>query len=481
MRSPGLRDAAVRAGRRIGTAVDANALRGDATYGEVLAREFDYVTPENATKWGPLAPTATSYTWTDADAIVEFAEAHGQSVKGHALVWHQQLPAWVNDAMTADELAAALQRHIETTLAHFQGRIRAWDVVNEAIDTSPNSSSGYTESIFWQKLGPSYIENAFHWARAADPNVLLFYNDVGIERLGTKSDRVYALLQDLLGRGVPIDGIGFQSHLSTHRYPSESNLVANFRRFAALGLRVNVSELGARTLLVPGSDQASRWQAERVAFQGVVGVCATEPGCEAVTLWGVADQYSWLNQSGDPDDPLLFDRTYAKKPAYDGVLAGLSGTLPTRGDNLVEDGDFQAGGTSWSPIGATFSVGPALDRTAVAACTSGRTDPGHGLGQSLLEKLRGGGQLGFSAWVRIVGAPTAPVRADLALQQEGLEARTLNLGSIPATDTAYVELSGDAGLGFAAPPSAIDLVLCGPPDGVELCVTDVELRPLTAP
>jgi GH35 family endo-1,4-beta-xylanase len=474
---PGLRDAAARANRLLGTAVDANALRNDATYADLLAREFDYATPENATKWGFLAPTPTTYAWADADAIVAFAEAHSQRVKGHVLVWHKQAPAWVNDAMTADELQAALQNHIETTLAHFRGRIRAWDVVNEAIDTS--TASGFTESIFWQKLGPSYIENAFRWARAADPEVLLYYNDFAIERLGNRSDRVYALLEDLLGRGVPIDGIGFQSHSSTLRYASEASFRANVRRFAALGLAVNISELDVRTVQVPG-DQATRWQAERVVFQQFVGVCATEPGCDAVTLWGFADQYSWINQETVPDDPLVFDRAYGKKPAYDGVLAGLGGTLPVVGDNLVLDGDFQAGG-SWVPVGGELAVGPALERAGQAGCVSGRTDPTHGLTQNLLEALRGGGQLSFSAWVRVVGASSASVRASLAIQEEGAEPRELVFGSIAANDTAYVELTGDVGLGFAAPAASIELKFDGPPAGVDLCVADVKLGLVSVP
>jgi endo-1,4-beta-xylanase len=117
-------------GRRIGAAVNAVALSSDATYAAVLAREFDYVTPENATKWGPLEPTEGQYFWTDADAIVEFARANADAIKGHTLVWHNQLPGWVNDALTADELAAALEMHVETTLGHFSGKMRAWDVVN---------------------------------------------------------------------------------------------------------------------------------------------------------------------------------------------------------------------------------------------------------------------------------------------------------------------------------------------------------------
>ena len=472
-----LRKAAAAAGKRLGTAVDGVALRDDPSYAALLAREFDYVTPENATKWGPLAPTAGSYDWAPADAIVDATAAQAQAVKGHTLVWHQQTPSWVTDAMSADELAAALKAHIEATLAHFRGRMRAWDVVNEAIDTT--TASGYRESLFWQKLGPRYIEDAFRWARAADPDVLLFYNDFGIERLGAKSDATYAMLRDLLANGTPIDGIGFQSHLSIHRYPADDDLRANFRRFAELGLRVNVSELDARTLLMPGT-QDPRWQAQRIAFQQVVGACVVEPACEAITFWGFTDRYSWINADADPDDPLPFDRSYMPKPAYDGVLDGLAGLLPKRGDNLVGNGDFSAGADGWGASGGVLAVEAADGRDGSAACVSGRTDARHGPTQvGLLERLSAGGPLVFTAWARLRGASTAPVVAELIVTESAAEPRLVNVSSRVATDTGWVQLAGYVSLGFTATPTAIDLQISGPPAGVDLCVAGVELRPLS--
>ena len=473
-----LRKAAVAAGKLLGTAVDAVALSGDPSYAALLAREFDYVTPENATKWGPLAPTAGSYDWATADAIVDAAAAQAQAVKGHALVWHQQTPAWVTDAMSADELAAAVKAHIEATLAHYRGRMRAWDVVNEAVDTT--TASAYRESLFWQKLGPRYIEDAFRWARAADPEVLLFYNDFGIERLGAKSDATYAMLRDLLANGTPIDGIGFQSHLSIHRYPADDDLRANFRRFAELGLRVNVSEVDARTLLMPGTQDA-RWQAQRIAFQQVVGACVVEPACEAITFWGFTDRYSWINAQGDPDDPLPFDRSYVSKPATYGILDGLAGLLPRRGDNLVGNGDFGAGADRWGASGGVLAVETADGRDGSAGCVSGRTDARHGPTQAgLLERLSAGGPLAFTAWARLRGATNAPVTAELIVTESAGEPRVLNVASRVAADSGWIQLAGYYSLGFTATPTAIDLLISGPPAGVDVCVAGVELRPLSA-
>jgi len=476
----GLRRAARDAGKLIGAAVDAAALAEDSTYAEVLAREFDYVTPENATKWGPMQATPSQYRWGDADAIVDFAEEHSQAVKGHAFVWHSQMPNWVTVSMTPEELSAAIQSHIETTLERYRGRIRAWDVVNEAVDTS--TESGYRESLFWSKLGPSYIEDAFRHAREADPDVLLFYNEVGIERMGRKSDFTYELMRELLSRDVPIDGIGFQSHISTHRYPPEGDLRANIRRFADLGLTVNISELDARTTLVPG-DQDVRWEAQRLAFQQVVGACVVEPGCEAVTFWGFTDLYSWINDIGDePDDPLLFDQEYAPKPAYDGVMAGLAGELPVLEDNVVVNGDFASGEESWSAIGGELAVDAAVGRDGSAACVSGRTVETDGLMQSdLLEQLSTGGTFAVSAWVRLVGATDISVNAMLTVREEGEEPRYLNVARTPATDSDWTEVAGCFTLGFNAVPTAIELSIDGPPADVELCVADVRLRPVSLP
>jgi len=317
----------------------------------------------------------------------------------------------------------------------------------------------------------------------ADPDVLLYYNDFAIERIGAKSDATYALMRDLLAAGTPIDGIGLQSHISIHRHPSDTDLRANIRRFAELGLRVNISELDARTLMMPGS-QDSRWQAQRLAYQQVVGACVVEPGCEAVTLWGFTDLHSWINTDAEPDDPLPFDRSYMPKPAYTGILDGLGGALPKRGDNLVTNGDFAAGSDGWSASGGVLAVEVADARAGSAACVSGRTDVRHGLLQTgLSDRLSAGGAMAFTAWARLRGAASGNVIAELIVNDPAAEPRLVNLASRVAGDSGWLELSGTISLGFTAAPTApttIDLLISGPPADVELCITGVELRPLTA-
>lgn len=470
-----LREAAKAASTLIGTAVDARALADDERYRELIVQEFDYVTAENAMKWEPLAPQADSYDWQDADAIVDFASEHGLEVKGHTLVWHRQYPSWV-DSLDEAALARAMQHHIETTMARYRGKVRAWDVVNEAIDAS--TDSGYTDSVFYRELGLGYIADAFRWARAADPDALLFYNEVGIERMGLKSDLTYQLMVDLLAEGVPVDGIGFQSHVSTHRYPSALDLRENIRRFSALGLIVNISEVDARTVLMPG-DRELRWHTQRLAFQQITGACVVE-GCESVTFWGFTDRYSWIHDdSPEPDDPLLFDRDYQLKPAYQGVMDGLSGRLPEEGDNQLINGDFADEDASWTATGGALQVSEAEAREGNAACLSQRTAPEDGIMQAELEtKLRDGGAFAFAAWVRVLGAGSATVEASLRVREVEQEPELRSLATGPATDSGWTSLRGYFGLGFGSEPSSIELILHGPSADVELCVADVQVRPL---
>lgn len=468
-----LREAAEAAGVFIGAAVNDPAFRDDGTFRDVLAREFDYVTHENVAKWGPLAPSSNSYDWGPVDAVIDFAEDSDQEVKFHTHIWHRQYPSWIDESMSPDQLRSAMKSHIEATMNRYQGRIRAWDVVNEAVDVE--SPSGYTESVFYDVLGPSYIEDAFRYAREADPDVELIYNEVGIERMGPKSDFTYTMIKDLLEKGVPIDGIGFQSHISTHRYPSESDLRENLRRFAELGLTVNISEVDARTKLLPG-DQETRWHAQRIAFQQIVSACVAEPACEAVTFWGLMDGYSWINDEGE-EDALLFDRDFMKKPAYQGVMAGLVGLAPVRGDNLLQNGDFSSGSDSWSAQGGTLSVGAASGRQENAGCVSGRGAANDGpIQEGLLDALAGGGPMALTAQVRVSAA--SPVDGLLVIQSGGGQ-EEFNVATREIEAETWTRLSGYLGLGFESTPTAVSLKVSGPDPGVELCVTDVKLQKLS--
>jgi endo-1,4-beta-xylanase len=312
-----LRAAAGAAGKLVGTAVPSSLLN-DARYSAVFARHFDDVTAEYEMKWDPIERTRGVEDFSGGDAIVSYAAARGMRVKGHALVWHQAVPSWVN-GLPATELRTEFDRHVRSVAAHFRGRVRAWDVVNEAID---DNGFGLRDSIFRQRLGDRYIADAFRLAREADPGARLFYNDYGGEGLGGKSDAIYELVRSLVAQGVPIDGVGLQMHVRAAAPPDEASVAANMRRLAALGLRVNISEMDVRIRDLGGATPANL-DRQRSVYRALVAVCVAEPACDGVTFWGFTDAHSWIDQQFGPDDPLLFDEQYAPKPAFYGVQDAL--------------------------------------------------------------------------------------------------------------------------------------------------------------
>jgi endo-1,4-beta-xylanase len=312
-----LRNAAAASGKLIGTAVPSSLL-SDPRYSGVLMRHFNYLTAEYEMKWDAIEHTRGQNDFAAGDRIVGFGQAAGMQIKGHALLWHGSVPAWVGSLATAD-LRAAFESHIRTVGEHYRGRVRAWDVVNEAI---ADNGSGLRDTIFRQKLGDQYIAEAFRLARQADPQALLFYNDYGGEGMNAKSDRIYELVQSLRAQGVPIDGVGLQMHVSATNRPSDGSIAANMARLASLGLLVNISEMDVRIRDLPGP-LPTRLDTQKSVYHSIVGLCIAEPRCDGVTFWGFTDAHSWIDAQFGADDPLLFDDHYGAKPAYYGVLDAL--------------------------------------------------------------------------------------------------------------------------------------------------------------
>jgi endo-1,4-beta-xylanase len=311
-----LRDSASAAGKLAGTAVQSSFLN-DPRYTEVFDRHFNYVTAEYEMKWDPIERVRGSEDFLGGDAIASYAAAMGMKLKGHALVWHGAVPGWAN-GLSNDDFRAAVERHIRIVADHYRGQVYAWDVVNEAIaDDGP----GLRDSVFQQKLGDTYIADAFRLARQSDPQALLFYNDYGGEGLNAKSDRIYDLVRGLVQQGVPIDGVGLQMHVSASNPPDASAVGANMRRLVSLGLRVNISEMDVQVRdLAP----ATRLDVQKSVYHAIIAACVLEARCDAVTFWGFTDAHSWLNSPLGSDAPLLFDTLYAPKPAFYGVQDAFS-------------------------------------------------------------------------------------------------------------------------------------------------------------
>ncbi|WP_345800107.1 endo-1,4-beta-xylanase [Microbacterium sp. AZCO] len=324
-----LRALADEAGIKIGVAVNTDLLATNGKYRNIVNTQFSSVTPENVMKWETVEPTRGVYNWAPAEALIANAQANGQVVRGHTLVWHNQLPTWLTSGnFSPAELRSILEDHVKTVASHFAGRIQQWDVVNEIFA----DDGTFRQTIFSQAyaaLGLSaeqYIGDVFRWAHEADPHALLFYNDYNLEFTGPKSNAAYAFVQKLLAAGVPIDGVGFQGHLDTqYGYPDLQN---NLQRFADLGLQVALTEVDIRTFVTKknngtytntpadpaeGAQQVDWWAQTLEA-------CLAVEACTSYTVWGVSDANSWIpGVFTGQGAGLLFDDHNNPKPQYDAL------------------------------------------------------------------------------------------------------------------------------------------------------------------
>jgi endo-1,4-beta-xylanase len=315
---PPLRELAERRNFWIGVATAGRYLN-DPLYVQTLTREFNIITPESALKFGPLSSARGQYDFSEADTIIAFAKAHDMQVRGHTLVWTNQLPEWLTQGKwTRDELIDILHDFISTTVGRYRGQIYAWDVVNEAL----NNDGVLAENNFWfQGIGPEYIELAFRWAREADPNVLLFYNESYAEGLGKKSDGVFFLVKDLLDRGVPIDGVGMQMHTGLGWSTNPEDISANMQRLADLSLQVQITEMDVR-IVEPATQNNLEQQAQ--VYGDILAACLDAPNCTAFVMWGLTDAHSWIPYAyPGTGSALIFTSSYEPKPAYYAILDSL--------------------------------------------------------------------------------------------------------------------------------------------------------------
>lgn len=315
---------AVRRTVRLGAAVSAGPLRDDPAYAATLRNNFSSITTENELKFEIVQPERGVFSFAAADAIVAFAEQHELEVRGHTLVWHNQLPDWLRDGQfSRDDLLRILREHITTVVGRYQGRIAAWDVVNEAF-----ASDGTLRDNLWLRgIGPEYIRLALRWAHEADPEARLYLNEFGLEFGDPKARGVERAVSELLRDEVPLHGIGFQMHLALDNPPDPVLAAQVMQRFADLGLRTDITEMEVAIQNGAGSE-AERIAAQAALFGVIARICAEQPACQLFSVWGVADHYSWLPaHTGRPDAPLLFDERYRPKPAHAAVLRALEGRL----------------------------------------------------------------------------------------------------------------------------------------------------------
>ena len=327
----------------VGVAVNQRQFTGEDTRGlPIILSQFNCITPENVLKWGPIHPEPDRYDFEPADRYVEFGEKNHLTIIGHTLVWHSQTPRWVfQDAdgklLEREALLARMSNHIHTVVGRYKGRIKGWDVVNEALQ----DSGSMRQSQWFKIIGEDYIAKTFEFAHAADPGAELYYNDYSLEQEAKRKGCI-ELVKKLQAQGVKIAGIGTQHHNKLGS-PSVEQVEKTIVEFSKLGVKVMITELdvdvvlatqrntsadvadvaratgGANTYSNSLPDSVQQQLAKRYAdLFAMFHKHAAK--IDRVTFWGVTDGDSWLNRPGRVNHPLLFDRQGKPKPAFDAVI-----------------------------------------------------------------------------------------------------------------------------------------------------------------
>lgn len=322
----------------IGTAMNMRQIRGEDSVGAAIAvAHFNAIVAENCMKSAEIHPEKDRYHFEDADAFVAFGEEHGMHITGHTLVWHSQLSPWfpydeAGNKVSREEMIARLKDHISTVVGRYKGRIKGWDVVNEAI----LDDGSLRMTPFLEIIGEDYLALAFRFAHEADPEAELYYNDYSMAS-PAKRARVVQLVRDLKAKGIRIDGVGMQGHMGMD-YPDVGEFEKSIEAYAAEGVKVMITEwdISALPTVQQGaeiSDTVAYMQAMNPYPDGMPRE-AQEAWNERVrtfmdlflkhsdkisrvTTWGVTDRSSWLNNwpmRGRTNYPLLFDRDNQLKP-----------------------------------------------------------------------------------------------------------------------------------------------------------------------
>jgi len=347
----------------IGAAVEPSQLQGKDA--EMLKRHFNSIVAENVMKPASLQPVEGQFNWGPADQIIQFAKQNGMDVRGHNLVWHQQVPNWffinkqgewmpsetdpVKREANKQLLLQRLHDHIKAVVSRYRDDVKSWDVVNEVIS---DGGGLRTDSNWYKVTGEDYIKVAFETAREyAAPDAKLYINDYNTE-VEPKRSSLYELVKKLKEQGVPIDGVGHQSHIQIG-WPSEADIEKTINMFADLGLDNQITELDVSMYgwpvrayptyaAIPEQkflDQADRYDRLFKLYEKLGDKISN------VTFWGVTDNHTWLNDRADvyydqdgnvvtdkdapfatilkksgKDAPFVFDPEYNVKPAYWAII-----------------------------------------------------------------------------------------------------------------------------------------------------------------
>ena len=328
----------------LGVAVNSQQVDGvNPIETELIAKEFSAIVPENCMKPQPIHPEENKYVWDSADKFVAFGEKNKQVVTGHCLIWHSQIGKWFfidadGKDVAPEVLKERMHQHILTVVGRYKGRIKGWDVVNEAFE----DNGTYRNSKFYQILGKDFIKYAFQFAHEADPNVELYYNDYNVET-PAKCDAIVELVKELKAAGCRIDAVGSQAHWHMNS-PTVDAAETSIKKLKAAGVKVLYTELDISILPSPydGANIAAnfkyskemdpyregvpdsiqqKWNKRMLDMFGLF--LKYNDVVDRVTLWGLTDNTTWLNNfpiRGRKDYPVLFDRNNKRKTVVDAMI-----------------------------------------------------------------------------------------------------------------------------------------------------------------
>lgn len=326
---------------KVGAAVNSAQIEGtDQAGGLLIKKHFNTITPENVLKWQLVHPEATYYDFKLPDQYVALGEKDSMFIVGHTLVWHSQLASYVESITDPVQMEQAMQEHIKTVMGRYKGRIKGWDVVNEALD----EDGSLRKSVFLKVMGPDYIKKAFKFAQQTDPACELYYNDYNIE-LKSKRQGALKIIKDLKAEGIRIDGVGIQGHWNLQS-PSLEEIEQSIIDYANLGVKVMITELDITVLPNPwdlkGADVNQNFEGSPFMnpypkslpdsvdvllakrYEDIFKILVKhQDKIDRVTFWGVQDGDSWLNGWPIKDRtnyPLLFDRNHQPKRAYKALV-----------------------------------------------------------------------------------------------------------------------------------------------------------------
>ncbi len=308
----------------IGVAINVDEFNNNPVYKSIAEKQFNSFTAENIFKADNLHPAEGFFNWTEADALADFCVANNKRIHGHTLIWHSQLLQWIIDFQGSEQDWENLfKEHIQTIVKHFKGRVKAWDVVNEAF----NEDGTLRNSIWRQKLGNQYIEKAFRYAHEADPEAILFYSDYNLESNPSKRKSALNYLNNLRRRGVKVDGIGLQMHVGIS-FPEPAQLAESFKCVTDNHYKLHLSELDISVNLLGKDIEADISLFQKQAdYLGKIVLNYKQIPTKyqyGITFWGVSDRDSWIPSYYNREDyPLLYDQNYVPKPAYCKLLETL--------------------------------------------------------------------------------------------------------------------------------------------------------------